>query len=191
MQWWNEPHGKTSKITVLQVKIQISVGIQQVISEFSLHAAPMLFEYRENIPNNNIGHSYQALLNSVNAGREIMHLHAITRSNNQNSANCEVNFRLAIQNYELKKYGFFCEKRKLFNLSILLFCNLDVLSCILAKCYFQAKSCTYLLGENTARRLLKKVLKILTFPPMISPSKCVTVSKYFIYQEKIIFQINA
>ena len=35
-----------------------------------------------------------------------MHLNAINGSNNQNSANFEVDFQLAIQNYEPKEYGF-------------------------------------------------------------------------------------
>ena len=42
----------------------------------------------------------------VNVGQGITHLHAITGSNNQNSANSEVKFWLAIQNYELKECTF-------------------------------------------------------------------------------------
>ena len=57
-------------------------------------------------------------------------------------------------------------------------------------CCLQVKGCAYLLGENTARRL-SRVLKILIFQSVTSPFKCAIISKYFIYPEKIIFQINA
>ena len=43
--------------------------------------------------------------------------HAITGSKNKNSANCEVDFWLAIRHYEL---------RKVFNFGILLFSNMGV-----------------------------------------------------------------
>ena len=108
-------------------------------------------------------------------------------SYNKNFAYFEVSFRPAIPNCELKEYGFLW-RRKLFNFGIRLFSNLDILSCQMLVPGEELRLSTRLKHYQT---LTKKFLKISHFQQMISPFKCVIGSKYFIYPEKIILQMNA